>query len=273
MRRIWAVLVLLALLSGCGSAPVETPAPDPYVNDYAQVDVSRLEDGVTRIRYTGEGDVRVKAQITRQGGTDYNYDLPGDGSWETFTLTEGDGDYTLRVLENVEEDRYRQVFSCTLSLSLEDPAAPFRESNQFVRFSSDSATAVLAAELTAGLESDGEKAEAVLDYVAESLTYDREQADKVEKGYLPDVDAVLERGTGICFDYAAVMAAMLRSQGVGCKLVVGYAGEEYHAWVEVLSETGEWTRMDPTFVSANRKNREVLDFVSDSNNYKARFYY
>lgn len=239
----------------------------------ARLDLSRLEDGVVRVRYTGEGETRVKLQLTKTDGTDYNYDLNTGGDWEQFTLTEGDGEYTLRVLENVREDRYTPVFDCALTLALSDPAAPFRQSSQFVSFTADSAAAALAEELTGGMETEGEKISAVFDYVVENLTYDGERAATVEAGYLPDVDDVLARGKGICFDYAAVMAAMLRSQGVACKLAVGWAGKQYHAWVEVPGETGEWGRMDPTFFSANRDDRKVLDFVSDPGNYKVRYYY
>jgi hypothetical protein len=54
---------------------------------------------------------------------------------------------------------------------------------------------------------------------------------------------------------------MLRSQNIPCKLVVGYAGSAYHAWISVWSpDSGwisgaiffngiEWQLMDPTFVS------------------------
>ena len=47
------------------------------------------------------------------------------------------------------------------------------------------------------------------------------------------VAGLLEKKSGICFDYAALMTGMLRSQGVPCKLVVGYAGTVYHAWISV----------------------------------------
>lgn len=274
MKRIpilCAVFLLLLSLSGCTPAP--EPAPDPYANEYAQADLSLLESGVVRVRYTGDGESRVKLQLTKTDGTDYNYDLNTAGEWEQFTLTEGEGEYTLRVLENVQENRYMPVFDCILTLELDDPLEPFRQSNQFVSFTADSPVAKLAGELMEGLETEGEKVAAVFDHVVESLTYDREQAATVETGYLPDVDDILARGKGICFDYAALMTAMLRSQGIACKLAVGWAGKEYHAWVEVLSEAGEWEVKDPTFVSANPGNEKVLEFVRDPGNYEVRYYY
>lgn len=275
IQTVWAAALLLSLLSSCTPVPGETPppTPDPYANSYAQADVSRLDEGVVRVRYTGEGEARVKVQLTRAGGTDYNYDLNNAGDWESFTLTEGDGEYTLRVLENQQEDRYKPVFDCTLTLELSDPAAPFRQSSQFVSFTADSAAAALAAQLTQGLETEGEKVKTVFDYVVENLSYDREKAVSAEPGYLPDVDDILEQGKGICFDYAAVMAAMLRSQGIPCRLAVGWAGKEYHAWVEVPGEGEGWQLMDPTFLSANREDQKVLDFVNDPNNYTVRYYY
>ena len=46
---------------------------------------------------------------------------------------------------------------------------------------------------------------------------------------MPDSNRTLETKKGICFDYASLMALLLRSQNIPCKLVVGYAGVEYHA--------------------------------------------
>jgi len=57
------------------------------------------------------------------------------------------------------------------------------------------------------------------------------------------------------------MTGMLRSQGIPCKLVVGYVGTAYHAWISVWSSDQgwidgviyfngvAWQRMDPTLAS------------------------
>lgn len=284
-RKLWAAVCFLFFLSACALPPVKNtdlveistptpePTPDPYCNSFAQVDASRLEGGLVRVRYTGGEERRIKVQITKAGGADYNYDLNNTGEWESFTLTEGNGEYTLRVLENQKENRYKPVLECPLTLTLDDAAAPFRESCQFVHFAEDSPVVELAGTLCAGMEGNGEKIQAVFDYVVERLSYDEEKAATAEPDYLPNVDRVLEEEKGICFDYAALMAAMLRSQGVACKLAVGYAGEVYHAWVEADVGEEQWRVMDPTFVSANRGDQAVLDFVSDPGNYKVRYYY
>ena len=45
---------------------------------------------------------------------------------------------------------------------------------------------------------------------------------------------------GICFDYAALMTAMLRSQGIPTKLEIGYSGEVYHAWISTYIDEIGW---------------------------------
>ena len=91
--------------------------------------------------------------------------------------------------------------------------------------------------------------------------------------------------TGICFDYAALMAGMLRSQGVPCKLVIGYAGDVYHAWISVWSEeTGwiegivffdgeNWQRMDPTFASSAEGDPAILEYIGNGSHYSAKYIY
>ena len=54
------------------------------------------------------------------------------------------------------------------------------------------------------------------------------------------MDKVFTENTGICFDYAAVMATMLRTQAIPTRLEVGYAGEEYHAWVSTYIKDKGW---------------------------------
>jgi hypothetical protein len=99
------------------------------------------------------------------------------------------------------------------------------------------------------------------------------------------VDAALDRGKGICFDYAAVTAAMLRGLGIPCKLVAGYAGAAYHAWIRAYSEETGWVNqliyfdgkgwklMDPTFASAGNQSDEIMKYIGDGSNYTEKFVY
>ena len=99
------------------------------------------------------------------------------------------------------------------------------------------------------------------------------------------LDNVLAAKKGICFDYAALMTGMLRSQGVPCKLVVGYAGTVYHAWINVWTEeTGwidgviyfdgtAWQRMDPTFASSGGGSDAIMQYIGDGKNYTQKYVY
>ena len=62
-------------------------------------------------------------------------------------------------------------------------------------------------ELSASANDDLEVIENVYNYIITNFTYDYDKAASVQSGYLPDVDDVLASQTGICFDYAAVMAS------------------------------------------------------------------
>ena len=114
-------------------------------------------------------------------------------------------------------------------------------------------------------------------------TYDYDKADSVEAGYLPDVDETLQSGTGICFDYAALTAAMLRSQDIPCKLEIGYSGDIKHAWIDVyiqnkgwvtkaISFNGDtWKLMDPTFDANSNGNEAIQEYIGDESNYTVQY--
>ena len=283
-----AVGVAIPLLAQAGVIPQKEAVQSGvtvYKNSKATVDASNLPLGFVSVSYTGGKDVRIKVQITKTGGTTYTYNLNNKGTAETFPLTEGDGKYTVKVFENTRGTKYAQAYSCSLDLKLTSEFSPFLYSNQYVNFSDDSKVVAKAAELTKGLTTDLDKVTEIYHYVINNITYDYQLAATVASGYLPDVDAVLESGKGICFDYAAVMSSMLRSQNIPCKLIVGYAGTVYHAWINVYIEgvgwvdhliyfNGEdWSMMDPTFVSNGKNNPAVLKYVGDGTNYTAKYAY
>ena len=153
------------------------------------------------------------------------------------------------------------MLTTTINVTLDDEFAPFLRPNQYVNYENATQTMDKAAMLVAGITDPLDKVEVIFNFVVNNLTYDYEKAATVQSGYLPALDQVLEAKKGICFDYAALMAAMLRSQGIPCKLVVGFAGDVYHAWISVWSpdqgwvegaiyfDGANWQLMDPTFAS------------------------
>lgn len=125
----------------------------------------------------------------------------------------------------------------------------------------------------------------IYQYVTTHITYDTEKAASVSTGYLPDIDETLRTGKGICFDYAALTASMLRSLSIPARLDIGYSGDVRHAWVDVYIESigwvkravefngNEWKMIDPTFAAAagNEDNEAIDEYIGDSSNYTVQY--
>ena len=81
------------------------------------------------------------------------------------------------------------------------------------------------------------------------------------------------------------MTAMLRSQGIPTKMVFGYTGSIYHAWINTWSsDTGwvtgsiyfngkDWKLMDPTFASTAKSSAEIMNYIGNGANYTAKYIY
>lgn len=251
-------------------------------NSNAVIDYSHTTDGYVTVCWTGDATETVKVRIGCPGSRMYLYNLKTDGSYETLPLTEGDGNYTVQVLRQKEGTKYVSVLKQVITAKI-DEFSPFLRSNQYVKYSDDSNAIKLAAELCANATDDIQKTEAIYNFVVKNLTYDYEKAATVKSGYIPKIDEVLEAKKGICSDYAVLMVAMLRSQGVPAKLIFGWAGDEYHAWVEVYSKSegsvndsihfdaNGWKRMDPTFASTGNSCDAVMNYIADDANYTVNF--
>lgn len=253
-------------------------------NAKASLDYSNTADGYIMLKYLGQNP-KVKTQITGPSGVTYTYDQSLTGDFDVYVLSDGSGSYKAAVFENTSGTRYAQAFSFTFQVALKDEFAPFLRSNKYVNYSSASQVVTLAAELTRDMETTNDKIKAVYEYVIQNISYDYELAKTVTSGYIPQLDTVLSKKKGICFDYAAVMTAMLRSQNVPTKMVFGYTGSVYHAWINTYSaETGwvaasiyfngnEWKLMDPTFASTGKSSAEIMKYIGTGENYSAKYLY
>ena len=254
MNKKWfsafmALLLLAGVLCGCSAAPVEgeeelvdlgalldeavpldglppisivlspsAPGTAVQQNSSAVIDYSNAKDGYIMIKWTG-GSTSSKIKVLIKGpnnSEDYQYNLRTDGSYDTFPLSDGNGQYSVRVYKQVDGTKYSPVLTAKVSAQLTDEFAPFIRPNQYVNYSDDSKAVTKAAEIIQekGAGDNLSKTEAIYDWVVNNLSYDTAKASSVQSGYLPDIDVTLAEKKGICFDYAALMAAMLRSQNV-----------------------------------------------------------
>ena len=261
------------------------PGTRVNTNQKATLDYTNTADGYVMIKYLQTTTKQLRVIIRGPSGVQYQYSLKSNGDYEVYPLSDGNGDYTIGVYEQIEGTRYATSLSATISVTLTNQFAPFLRPNQYVNFNANSQVVARANQLCSGVTEFTGKVAAIYNYVISNLTYDRQQAATVQSGYLPDVDAVMARGRGICFDYAAVMTAMLRSQDIPTKLVVGYADEVYHAWINVYSEATGWVNsaiyfdgntwklMDPTFASTGNQSAQVMQYIGSGQHYTARFLY
>ena len=135
---IMVLAMALCGLTGCGSGDAGAPAgaggsadgtgteggegswtaPALLLSEYhgdlaasageAYIDVSAVSDGYVGV--SAVSDSRLKFQVLK-GEETYTYDLDGDGTPRIFPLQCGDGTYTLRVMENVTDNKYAELYS------------------------------------------------------------------------------------------------------------------------------------------------------------------
>lgn len=265
---------------------VLTPSADGvtvYQNDFASIDTSNTSQGYVMVKYNGTNE-KVKLQITCPDQSCYTYLISDRGAYDTFPLTAGNGSYALQVLENVAGDTYTVSLAQSINVSIEDEFLPFLYPNQYVNFHTDSKAVSKGSDLAKDTYSDLDVVQNIYNYVIKNISYDTEKAQNVSYGYVPDIDDTLSSKKGICFDYAALMTSMLRSQNIPTKLEVGYSGDAYHAWIstyiddkgwvdDIIQFNGDsWQIMDPTLAATN-DSAAVKKYVGDGSHYIVKYTY
>ena len=287
--------------------PTPTPEPTPFVplrdntpycptpvasgtttygNDVTTIDVSNVSDGYIMANYTGTCP-KVKLQIIGPGSYKCTYNL-NTTEYQAFPLTGGNGSYTITVNENIQDKEYSVSYELNLDVTITDPFSPYLTPSSYVNYHSRTRAVELAAQLCETAADDLDCVSAVYNYVIDNISYDYDKAEKITSGalssYIADIDGTLSSGKGICLDYAALMACMLRTQHIPTRLEVGYAGMAYHAWISVyIKDVGwvngivsfdgsSWSLMDPTFAATNSEE-ELKEFIGDGTNYSVRYIY
>lgn len=229
-------------------------------NDSITVDISNASEGYIMAAYHGNA-AQINIQLTGPDGVAYLYFLTEKDTYAAMPLSSGDGSYIIEAYEQLDGNIYSNIFGDVIDVTLRNAFTPFLYSNQFVYFTEDTRAIQKGNELAQGCSSDLDITTAIYNYVVENTEYDYDKAATVTSPYYPDVDETMDTGKGICFDYSALMCTMLRTQGIPCKLNIGYAGDIYHAWISVyLQSVGwvdnliqfdgkNWSMMDPTLAS------------------------
>lgn len=262
MRRAFIILLITTMLIAANlfafAAETGVIISDTYSNA-----------GVVGVLYNRTIDKRIRLLVEKDG-TRYTYNIYQSQDFEKFPLQMGDGDYVVRLMENVEGNRYKEIVKKTIGVKLEDKNSVFLNSIQEIKWQEADKAVEKAKELTEGLVSDEEKIKAIYSYITSNVKYDYKKLSRLTVDYLPEIDSILEGRQGICYDYSALFAAMLRSIDIPTKMVKGYTTnvKEYHAWNEVFIE-GKWRIVDTTLDAGYIQQNERVEMYKQPKAYSS----
>jgi hypothetical protein len=236
-----------------------------------------VDNGIITIRYDNTTNAKMKIGVTKDDQS-YYYDL-GNGSNELdIPLTMGNGKYTLKILKNISGTKYSVVQSTNIELELTDEKVVFLQSNVIVNFELKDKAILKAESLTKKCKSEAEIISTVYNYVVKNFAYDYDKFSTLSSGYIPDIEIIYKSKKGICYDISAIMASMLRSQGVEVKLVTGYTPNipgVYHAWNSVYdAKSKKWITIDATYDIAMykaKKSYKMKKSISDYSDIKYQY--
>lgn len=203
-----------------------------------------------------------KLRISKEDVT-YTYDIGNPNMYDTYPLQMGNGDYMVRLYRCLGGKKYALDGGIWLKIDGIGECEPYICPNQYVPYGSCRNAAGIRNTASTLISYDAVRTIAnTKAYMESGYCYDYIRAILVRNGNLPDIDRCYEKAMGICIDLAALTVALLRINGIPARMVIGYVGKQYHAWVEIWR--GEWEMYDPTAcISGKRK----------SGQYRAERYY
>ena len=293
IKKILPVVMIMSTLAAAIAlaAPYKAKVITPKAegskvekNSEMIIDYSNASSGYVMVKYLSDTDKKLKTQVQSPKGVTYTYNLKVK-EWAALPFSEGNGAYKVTVYKNISGTSYATVGSATVNVELSDSMLPFLTASQYVNYTTATKCVKQAEKICKKKKDELEKVKAVYDWTLKKFQYSTLKAKTVESGYLPELDKVYDSKKAICFDYAATMTAMLRSQGIPTKLVIGYSGSAYHAWIDVYTEksgwiTGviyfdgkKWSLMDPTYADTAKSDEKVKEYVGNAGNYRVKYVY
>ncbi len=238
-NRLISIVLILSIIVLVYPGQVWANSTKPLINK------ANLEKGIISVDYEPTSQANYIIRINK-GMKTYDYPVVPDGK---YPLQIGKGDYKVVIGEQVAGKKYKAILSEDIKLDLKEPNAVFLQASYMINWHDRTKAIVKAKELVKPAKSDREKVGSIYNYIVNNIYYDYELAKRVQSGYIPDLDVTFDRASGICYDYATMMAAMLRSVGIPTKLIMGFHKDDletYHAWNEVYLD-GKWIVIDTTY--------------------------
>lgn len=264
LHKTIAFLLIAVLLAGTAFAAQQslmlTPKASSKVisgSNGTSIDYGNSAEGYVIVSQE-PSDKKHMLTIFR-GKSSYTYELNNKGVKEIYPLQMGSGLYEIEVYKHVTGNRYSVIEKASFNVELNDNASPYLYPSQYVNYNKSTLAIAKSNSLCKGAKTDQQKVDAVFNYIKKTIKYNKKRAKTVKSGYIPDLNEVFRSRKGICFDYAALMACMLRVQGIPTQLVIGYVnGSYYHAWNKVFVG-GRWVLYDPTLAASKQKGKSYKE--------------
>ena len=228
-----------------------------------QIDIGCAAQGVALVKVS-ESSIPLSKNckvVASANDKSYQYEVLARDTFYGIPLQMGEGSYTITVYGQVSGTSFYAALGHTFTVNLASSLKPYTASSMMVNFSKGSACVSKANSLCSGISTTDGKVLAIYNWIIENIDYDAALANAITSGevtiYVPEPDRTYESRKGICFDYASLMSAMLRSQGIPTRLVVGQVPQGYHAWNEVYFAGTGWV----VVASFNYANIDGSDWV------------
>lgn len=207
------------------------------------------QNGVLTIEYNNTDGAKMKIAVSK-GDKSYYYNLVKGKNTLDIPLTMGNGIYKIRICKNITGTKYSIIQSETYQLDLENEDEVYLHSNVIVDYTVKDPPIKKADALTKNKKVDMAKIETIYNYVVKNYLYDYKKLESLSSGYIPNINIIYKNKKGICYDISAIIAAMMRSEGIQVKLVTGYTPnvDVYHAWNMIYDEKSkQWITVDATY--------------------------
>ena len=236
MALVIAMLVVMTVPAFAAEAETTTSAAPAVITAEWNAEKQTIE--VQGIDYANHN---YKVQLVDATGKAYTCQADAN----THLPVNENGTYEVRVLKHKVDNKYSRVFSKQVVVENckgymgSSEVVDFEENQKFLQ--SDAIQKVLSN------KEDYQIAQAAFKYLDKNWKYNYERAKTVKSWYVPNTDVNAVDKSGICYDYAAAYASIMREAGIQCKVIFGYVqtktGSVYHAWNEV-NLYGEWYIVD-----------------------------
>lgn len=254
-----------------------------WAQDYLTVLEIKQDSVVVGGVYPEESLVSV-VQVSKDGKNRSWVFVPnsGEGKWVSrIYLHNGPGIYRLIFAGNRTSTQYNGVPYTKyqdVEVNFQSQIDPSILPSNRVQ-SDDPGIIALAKEITKDSKTENQKARALHDWVVSHISYAYDElAETTGRGLsLDDVNSepasaslTLKKKSGICIEFAYLMAALLRASGIPAKVMSGETLFGLHAWNQAYV-SGRWINIDSTWDGDGRRGKyfDTPDALFTKAHYKA----